>query len=115
MFFPAYQLDSFTSESEALQSMELTSEDLKLSQAATAVSGEVPESSKVKIVKSDETIIFVYHSDKSVSVWFSDDYWECEALENAEELIESVEGGIPAEYWAVFETRTDNFGSNLIH
>ena len=104
MFFPAYQLDSFKTENEALQSGELTSEDLNLSLPAVAVSGDAQENSVVKIVKGEGNFVFVYTSDQLISVWFCDDYWECEELADAEELIGSVEGGIPAEYWAVFET-----------
>lgn len=105
MFFPAYQLNSFKSESEALHSVELTSENLKLSLPAFAVSGDVPKQGTIKIVKGDGNFVFFYHPDTSISVWFSDDYWECEAQEYAVEFIASMEGSFPAEYWAVFETR----------
>lgn len=107
MFFPAYQLDIFKSESEALESVELTTENLKESLVGAVVSGDAPDKSNIRIVKGDGTMIFFYLPDQSVSVWFSDDYWECDELDEAQELIESVEGGIPAEYWAIFSTKAD--------
>lgn len=103
MFIPAYQLDSFKTEKEALESSGMTIEDLKNSVTATVVCGDALQKSEVRIIAGDGTVIFVYDTDGRVSVWFSDDYWECPELDDAEELIESVAGGIPAEYWAVFE------------
>lgn len=105
MFLPAYQLDLYKNESEALESVEQTAENLKLSLPVCAVSGEASKKSIIKVVKDGGSFIFVYQPDTSVSVWFSEDYWECDALEDAEEFISSVEGGIPALYWAVFEVR----------
>ncbi|MBU9844948.1 hypothetical protein [Rahnella ecdela] len=104
MFIPAYQLDSFKSEQEALTSAEMSVEDLKHSVPAIAVSGDVAENSPAKVIAGDGTVVFVYETDGRLSLWFSDDYWECAGLDDAEELIESVEGGISAEHWAIFET-----------
>jgi hypothetical protein len=105
MFIPAYQLDSYKSEQEALTSAEMSVEDLKHSVPAIAVSGDVAENSPAKVIEGDGTVVFVYETDGRVSLWFSDDYWGCPDLDTAEELIESVEGGIRAEHWAIFETK----------
>lgn len=103
MFFPAYQLDSFKTEQEALKSADMTSEDLKHSIPATVISGDIPENCTAKMIAGDGVLVFSYNTDGRVSVWFSDDYWECPTLADAQELITSIEGGIPAEFWATFE------------
>ncbi|CND44610.1 hypothetical protein [Yersinia pseudotuberculosis] len=115
MFIPVYQLDSFKTEQEALQSAEMTSEDLKHSMAAIVVSGDAAQNSMAKMITGDGTVVFVYDADGRVSVWFSNDYWEYPELDDAKELIESVEGGIPAEYWAIFETVDDKNLGDAFH
>lgn len=115
MFFPAYQLGSFETEQEALQFVEMTTEDLNHSVAGFAVSGDVIQKSAAKMITGDGTVIFEYDTEGRVNVWFCDDYWECPELDDAEELIESVEGGIPAEKWAIFQSSDNKILSVNIH
>lgn len=102
MFIPAYKIDEFRTDKEALSFLEIKVETLNPSFDVKIISGEIPPNSSVKLITPDEPVLLVYHSN-GVDLWVSDSNWFCEQLDEAEEVIESIENGIRAEFWAVFK------------
>lgn len=57
---------------------------------------------KFKYIKIDGIYFIVCHLDGEISLWYSDDNWKSSTIDDAEDIIDSVESGIGADFGAIF-------------
>ncbi|EJX9844068.1 hypothetical protein OE408_004006, partial [Salmonella enterica] len=102
MFFPAYKVNSSKSLNEVAQSIGVNIDTLQSSFTCIIVRSEHLKDEKVKYIKKDDIHFVVYHLDGEISLWYGDDNWKSSTIDDAEDIIDSVESGIGANFWAIF-------------
>ncbi|ECE6019217.1 hypothetical protein DL121_13380 [Salmonella enterica subsp. enterica] len=102
MLFPAYKVSSSNSINEVAQSIGVDIDTLQDCFTCIIAKNEHLKGEIVKYIKIDGIYFIVYHLDGEISLWYSDDNWESSTIDDAEDIIDSVESGIGADFWAIF-------------
>lgn len=102
MFFPAYKVNSSKSVNGVAQSIGVNIDTLQNGFTCIIARNEHLKDEIVKYIKKDDFYFVVYHLDGEISLWYSDNNWKSSTIDDAEDIIDSVESGVGADFRTIF-------------